>query len=70
MGWEIVKQPSGRYARFTTVTMSNTHVNKSGDEMVALLIRDYGCSALEAERMVARAMQALPDRKCYESGRL
>ena len=74
MGWEIVKQPSGRYARFTTVTMSNTHVNKSREEMIAILMKDYRCSADEARVMVDGAPLArrngFDDFGPYQSGRL
>jgi hypothetical protein len=70
MPYEIVIQPSGRLARFSTVTMSNTHVNKSRDEMIAILVSDYHLSEDQARTMVDSAPHALIFPGPYQSGRL
>ena len=76
MAWEIVKQPRRRgepetlYARFTTVTMSNTHSDLSAPQMVIRLVREGYCSVDEARRLVEGAAPALKDKTPYQSGQL
>lgn len=76
MSWEIVQQPRKRgdrefkYARFTTVTMSNTHVDLPSYEMIIRLVRGGYCTADEARRMVYNAAPAKRGKTPYQSGNL
>lgn len=76
MAWEIVRQPRRRgepetlYARFTTVTMSNTHSDLNAPEMVIRLVRGNYCSVDEARRLVEGAAPARSGKTPYQSGQL
>lgn len=76
MAWEIVRQPRRRgehetlYARFTTVTMSNTHSDLNAPEMVIRLVQGNYCSVDEARRLVESAAPAIKGKTPYQSGQL
>jgi hypothetical protein len=55
MGWWIVKQPNGLYARFSTVVDDFTHMNMTGDEAREESRREPGCGRWEADEGVLRA---------------
>jgi hypothetical protein len=54
MAWRIVKQPSGKYARFSDIVDDFTHYNLDREEVVSLC-RDEGLGVVEAEAKVQRA---------------
>lgn len=70
MSWEVVKQPNGKYARFSTVVMSNTHRNLSKSAMIAALVKDCRCSENEARTLVEQASDGEIIFGAYQSGRL
>lgn len=61
MGWRIIKQPNGKFARFSEVVDDFTHYNLTDTEAVYLCRYSYYMDLREAEVKVANAI-ANPDR--------
>lgn len=53
MGWRIVKQPNGMFARFSDVVDDFTHMNLTRSE-AAQVCQQKGCGEAEAEEKVKR----------------
>lgn len=58
MGWRIVKQPNGLFARFSDVVDHFTNVNLTEDQVVESCL-EHGCSRQEAEYKLDRAARDL-----------
>jgi hypothetical protein len=54
MGWQIVKQPNGMYARFCEIAYDFTVYGMTREQAI-LLCREAGLGDMEAEQKVWRA---------------
>jgi hypothetical protein len=61
MGWRIVVQPDGKYARFGDIVDDFTHMNMAREEAIEVCRTYPGMGAAEAEEKVGRA-EAEPGR--------
>lgn len=55
MGWRIVKQPNGRYARWSDVVDNFTDINMSRSEALEVCRQQPGMGTREAEAQVGKA---------------
>lgn len=61
MGWQIVKQPNGRYARYSKVVDDFTPMNFTAEEMVDYLQKRQDIGRQTAESMVAATEAEYPE---------
>ena len=54
MGWRIIKQPDGSYARFSDIVDDFTHLNMTREEAIQACA-DHDCDRWGAEGKVQRA---------------
>lgn len=62
MAWRIVKQPNGRFARFSEVVDDFTHMHMTESEAEELCRHYPGMGRVEAEEKVRRAKEDQPGR--------
>lgn len=57
MGWRIIKQPNGKFARFSEVVDDFTHYDMEEEEAVELCRDEYDMGQREADVKVANAVK-------------